>query len=106
MFDFHAETLTSLRTVTIFIPGNNPTNNCGSLSGTIASVQWLINGTLLEDLNLTNVEPDFSEVTSQGSLVFRNISVEPHNNTIIQCRATFNNGKIVDSNNSTLLVQG
>ncbi len=47
----------------------------------------------------------FSNTTRQGTLVFRNVSVE-YNNTNIQCRATLSNGETVDSNNVTLLVQG
>ena len=89
----------------IVIPGNNPTFNCASLSRTVTSVQWLINGTRLGDLSLTNVETEFSQISGQGVLVFNNISVE-YNNTNIQCRATLSNGETADSNNSTLLVQG
>ncbi len=89
----------------VFIPGNDPGYNCGSSSVTITSVQWLINGTRLKDLSLTNVATEFIERTRHGTLVFNNISVE-YNNTNIQCRATLSNGENVDSNNSTLLVQG
>ncbi len=90
----------------VFIPGNNPTYHCGSQSVTITSVVWLINGTQLEDLSLTNVETDFSEHTRQGLLRFNNLSVE-YNHTNIQCRATLSNGETVDSNNNvTFLVQG
>ena len=71
----------------------------------ITSVQWLINGTRLEDLSLTNVGNEFSPISRLGALVFINISVE-YNNTNIQCRATLDNGETVDSNNSTLFVQG
>ncbi len=69
------------------------------------SVQWWINGTLLEDLSLTNVETEFSQLTRQGAILFNNISVE-YNNTNIQCSATLDNGETEDSNNFTLLVQG
>ncbi len=91
----------------VFIPGDDPAIlYCVSLSGTtITSVEWLINGTRLEDLSLTNVETEFSQLSRQGVLVFRNISVE-YNNTNIQCRATLSNGETMDSNNYTLLVQG
>ena len=106
LYVWFLETLISLRTVTILPSGGDPIYNCGSSLGTITSVQWLINGTLFEDLNLTNVETEFSDLSRQGTLVFSDISLEPHNNTIIQCRATFNNGETVYSNNSTLLVQG
>ncbi len=89
----------------VFFPGRDPVLNCASLSGTITSVEWLINGTRLEDLSLTNVETQFIELFRQGGLVFNNISVE-YNNTNIQCRATLSNGETVDSNYFTLLVQG
>ncbi len=91
----------------IFIPGGrNPVYSCASLSGTtITSVEWLINGTQLEDLGLTNVVTGLTELTKQEVLVFNNISVE-YNNTNIQCRATLSNRETVDSNNDTLLVQG
>ncbi len=92
----------------VFIPDVNPIFNCGAASDapiTITSVQWLINGTRLEDLSLTNVGTEFSQLSRQGTLVFNNISVE-YNNTIIQCRANLSNGETVDSNIDTLLVQG
>ncbi len=89
----------------VFIPGDSAIYNCASPSGTITSVEWLINGTLLEDLSLTNVVTEFSQLTKQGTLRFNDISVE-YNNTNIQCRANLSNGETVDSNNSTLLVQG
>ncbi len=90
----------------VFIPGRNPVLSCASLFGTtITSVEWLINGTRLEDLSLTNVETQFIELSKQGILVFNNISVE-YNNTNIKCRANLSNGETEDSNNFTLLVQG
>ncbi len=89
----------------VFIPGRDPVLNCASISGIITSVEWLINGTQLEDLSFTNVETEFSQLSRQGILIFRNISVE-YNNTNIQCRATLSNGETVDSNNFTLLIQG
>ncbi len=89
----------------IFILGNHPTFNCASPSDTITSIEWYINGTPLEDLSLTNMATEFSQLSRQGILVFSNISVE-YNNTNIQCRATLSNGETADSNNFTLLVQG
>ncbi len=84
-----------------FITGSNTTYKRGY---TITSVEWLINGTRLEDLSLTNVETEFSQLlTRQGTLVFNNISVE-YNNTNIQCRATLSNGETVNSNIIPLLV--
>ena len=87
-----------------FSSGVNPGYNCESYSVNIASVQWLINGTRLEDLSLTNVATIFVELTRQGSLLFNNVSVE-YNNTNIQCRATLSNGETADSNNVTLFVE-
>ncbi len=95
----------SSSTGNVLIPGDNPTYNCASPLFTITSVQWLIDETRLEDLSLTNVETEFSQLTEQGTLRFNDISVE-YNNTNIQCRATLSNGETVDSNNVTLLVQG
>ncbi len=89
----------------VFIPGRNPVLSCASPFDTITGVEWLINGTRLEDLSLTNVVTEFSQLFRQGGLVFNDISVE-YNNTNIQCRATLSNGETVDSNNFTLLVQG
>ncbi len=99
--------LLSSSTNNVLIPGEIPIYNCASSSATITitSVEWLINGTRLEDLSLTNVETDFSQVARQGILLFNNLSVE-YNNTNIQCRATLSNGETVDSNNVALLVQG
>ncbi len=90
----------------VYITGRNPALSCASISGTtITSVEWLINGTRLEDLSLTNVETQFIELSRQGILVFNNISVE-YNNTNILCRANLSNGETINSNDFTLLVQG
>ena len=89
----------------VFIPGVDPVFTATGFIIPIASVHWLINGTRLEDLSLTKVETEFSQLSRQGTLVFMNISVE-YNNTNIQCRANLSNGETVDSNNVTLLVQG
>ncbi len=40
----------------IKIKGEDLIFNCLSTSGTFISFEWLINGTRLEDLSLTNVE--------------------------------------------------
>ncbi len=102
LFDF---LVTLISNSNVFIPGRDHVYICVSSTATIRSVQWLINGTRLEDLSLTNVETEFSEKSRRAMLVFINISVE-YNNTNIQCRATLSNGETVDSIDSTLLVQG
>ncbi len=89
----------------IRIQGDDSRFNCLSTSVTFISVEWLINGTRLEDLSFTNVETPFTAAATVETLLFNNISVE-YNNTNIQCRATYDNGDTADSNNITLLVQG
>ncbi len=90
-----------------FIPGDYFREYyCGSSSGTTTNVEWLINGTRLEDLNLNYyVRTYYRQYTRQGYLEFYYI-MSYYNNTTIQCRATLNNGEIGDSNSPTLLVQG
>ncbi len=70
-------------------------------------LQWLINRTRFEDLNLNFVGTYYSQYTRQGVLRFFHI-MSYCSNTNIQCRATFNNGEMGDSNSLTLLaiVQG
>ena len=87
-------------------PGANPVYICGlnTESDNITSVQWLINGRQLEDLNLPNVEIGFNQYYGMRVLRFNSISVE-YNNTNIQCRATFSNGETAGSNNVKLLVE-
>ena len=71
----------------------------------VVGVQWLVNGSPLEDLNLMNVLTDFSEINRVGSLVIDPITLE-YNATTIQCIATFSSGNTSHSNTATLLVQG
>ena len=65
-------------------------------------MQWLINGTLLENLNLSNVNARFSR--GVGRLEISRIPLE-YNGTTIQCIANFEN-RNEPSNILTLLVQG
>lgn len=66
------------------------------------SVQWLVNGTLLE-FNLTDVEY-YSSYWEEHNLYFRAIPVA-YNHTTIQCVAT-RNGFTLYSDIATLRVQG
>ncbi len=54
----------------VFIPGGYSEYYCGSSFITTANVQWLINGTRLEDLNLTRVGTYYDQYTGQGVLRF------------------------------------
>ncbi len=104
LISIYVVTLTSPRG-NVYNRGDKPIFNCGSFRDTITSVQWLINETRFEDLNLTNVETEFSQQTRLGTLVFNNVC-EKYNNTNIQCRVILSNGETADSRTSTFLVQG
>ena len=72
--------------------------------GTVEQIQWLVNGTHLEELNQRDgIEDDVT--FGIGLLTFRNIPAE-YNDTTIQCVVTLTSGEIIRSNNATLLVQG
>ena len=64
-------------------------------------IQWLLNNTLLEDLNLTDVTTAFAGVS--GSLTFSNPS--DYNVTSVTCRAVLRSGE-EESATALLLVQG
>ena len=89
----------------ITIPGGSATYACIINSGVsgdfIESMQWLVNDTLVEDLELDNVF-----VTGLKRLRFTMITVE-FNNTSIRCRANFTSGTIrISEEESMLLIQG
>ncbi len=87
----------------VIILGGETTYTC-RVTGTIQQIQWLVNGTQLEDLNKRDgIEDDVT--FGIGHLTFRNIS-EEYNNTNIQCIVTLTSGEIIRSNSATLLVQG
>ena len=70
----------------------------------IVSVQWLLNGTLDDGLNM-NVVSEFSQISLISNLLIRDVPME-YNGTTIQCRANSSSGDIIYSNNITMLVQG
>ena len=86
-------------------PGGRAAYSCAR-GGVIVGVQWLVNGTRVEDLNLgDDVVVEFSRAREEGNLVFRNIPAE-YNETTIQCRANYSSGNSSTSNTITLLLQG
>ncbi len=96
----HAAIPTPQRVIT---PGEGTVFLC-RVTGTVEQVQWLVNGTQLEDINQRDgIEDGFTFGT--GHLSFRDIPVE-YNDTTIQCIVTLTSGDIIPSNNATLLVQG
>ena len=88
---------------TIGIPGDNFAFLCTNPSHTVLSVQWLVNGTLLENSRLVNAYQYYNSLSKIGDLSF-NLSLE-HNVTTIQCIGNFASEN-VSSNSITLLLQG
>ena len=70
----------------------------------ISSVQWIVNGSALEDLNM-----DTSILTSSsfsgGTLTFRNVPLH-YSGTTVQCVLTAPDNTTTSSNTATLQVQG
>ncbi len=92
----------------VYTPGGNATFNClvtGSGVGDV-SVQWLVNETLLEHLNLTNVEIEQEAVPIFLSrLNFVDLSVY-YNTSIVTCVATTSEPMEMANATSSLLAQG
>ncbi len=87
----------------VIIPGEDTVFTC-RVTGTVEQIQWLVNGTRLEDINKRDGIED-EVIFGLGSLTFSNVSVG-HKDTTIQCIVTLTSGEIIRSNNATLLVQG
>lgn len=70
------------------VPGGNAVFRCASSGLITIRVQWLVNGTLLENLNLMNVTEEFTSIGGGiGLLQFKNLPID-YNMTEIQCEAT------------------
>ena len=85
------------------VPGQNMVLICSDSSRTALSVQWLVNGTLLENSILENVFQAFNSRSKTADLSF-NLPLE-HNITTIQCIGNFASEN-VSSETITLLLQG
>ena len=75
--------------------------------GGIASIQWLINGVLLEDLNLTNVNSAFVGGAGDGGfglLTLSRVQLD-QNSTSVTCTVHFMSGRVANFSVS-LLLQG
>ncbi len=98
----------------VYTPGGSAYFNCFvTWSGDEnISVQWLVNGALLEHLNLTDVETElvFADDgrNALGILSFVDLSVEYYNRTKITCAATSESSESVRiaTGNSSLFAQG
>ena len=91
--------------------GGNATFHCYSLPfdiGRVTSVQWLINGSLLDSLGFDNAQPDFDPNSANGigSLILTNLTPN-FNMTRVQCRAHFRSMPSSTSTEATIiLLQG
>ena len=85
-------------------PGGSATFICLSTGMRIVSLQWLVNGSLVENLNLTNVRTEFDN--NKGVLIFDDIPVE-YNMSSIGCMVIAEgNSEPLLSQNSSLILQG
>ena len=76
------------------------TVTCNSLEGSINSIQWLINGTLVEPS--AQVNPVFDTEHGIGLLQLKNFTLN-FNSSRIQCRASFDSG-ITETSTELLLI--
>ena len=73
---------------------------------TINGVQWLVNNSALEDLNLSLARTEFSVIVQVGFLYFANLTLG-YNMTNISCGVNTSSGMIISSDShSLLLIQG
>ena len=75
----------------------------GQNEGGIVSIQWLLNGVFLEDLNLNNVNSSFAG--GFGTLRFSRVRLD-QNSTSVSCSVHFTSGHVETSSDSLLQVQG
>ena len=72
----------------ISTPGGSAEFRCIVEQPTILGIQWIVNGSLLENLRLTGVTTEISMRFGIGVLIFENLPME-YNETTIRCRARF-----------------
>ncbi len=85
--------------------GRDAIFTCSSTSAVIVDVDWLINGTSFNSLQLNDVDQGFEPISGLGVLRFSSVTLE-YNNTLIQCIANTTSHGVVSSRNSTLLIPG
>ena len=86
------------------ISGGSATFFCSTSplsSDVVTSAQWLLNGTLLEDSDIDNVQT----LAGTLQLMFSPVSLD-YNTTRIRCRGTLSSGDITTSDEVMLLIQG
>ena len=88
-------------------PGGRAFFTCQTSGVSVVDVQWLVNGTELDSLNLTNVRAtlETAGTRKRWRLLFTQIPVE-YNTTTVNCIAMTMNENLTATQNSTLLIQG
>lgn len=88
----------------VSIPGGTATFVCRSPGVKIISLQWLVNESLVENFNLSNVQTEFDN--RSGVLIFHDIPVE-YNMSRIRCMVfAEGNSEPLLSHQSILILQG
>ena len=87
------------------VPGGVAVFSCAK-GQQISGVQWLVNDTALQDLNLRNVSASFSDRLHMGILQFSDLPLE-YNMTRIKCSVSTSNSEVIESERDVLLlIQG
>ena len=89
----------------VSVPGGMARFSCSLQRQPISGVQWLVNGSSLQDLNLRNVSATFSNHTDTGFLRFSNLPLK-YNMTRIKCSVNSSSRVIASESDILLLIQG
>ena len=81
------------------VPGGRAQFQCSA-----TGVQWLVNGTALQDLDTTNIMESFSDIVMAGFLTFVDLPLE-YNMTSVACIYTSSTA-MMTSNTEYLFIQG
>ena len=74
--------------------------------GGVVDIRWLLNSTLLDDNDLNNVNSVFvGGVGGFGTLTFSRVRLD-QNSTSVTCSVNFTSGRVENSSDSLLLLQG
>ncbi len=88
----------------VSIPGGSAEFSCVVLvQAGVVNLQWLLNGTLLDDPRLVNATVENLDNMRHGRLIFTDLPYEL-NVTRIRCRAVYSDGEEEDSVDSALLL--
>ena len=90
----------------VISPGRSIEFLCYASVGHIVSIQWNINNTRHDLVNISlNEIVNFNAVNAEGSLILQGISLNL-NNTSVRCLANFTSGTTLSSQECNLIVQG